>query len=77
MAYVQIKAWDVAELLGLELICSTIDDNGYETYEYDFHGKKIELSDDDYHSYCREEADEFVAQELLTQLGRHLAKIID
>jgi hypothetical protein len=79
MASVQITAWDVASLLGLRYagFKECTDKYGDVSYSHVFsiHEKIIEVNEYVYDN--EREALEGVSQELLTKLGRHLAKIID
>jgi hypothetical protein len=75
MATVNITAWDIAEKLGLVFVGEELDEHTIQLiYKYRFHGK--EIVDDLWHE-SEEDAKNSVAEELLRDIGKCLAGIID
>jgi hypothetical protein len=75
VATVNITAWDIAEKLGLVFVGEIWDDDlCHAVFKYNFHGKEIV---DDLWYETTEDAKNSVAEELLRDIGKYLAGIID
>jgi hypothetical protein len=75
MATVNITAYDIAEKLGLVFVGEEWDEyTSSYVYKFRFHGKEIV---DDLWYESEEDAKNSVAEELLRDIGKYLAGIID
>jgi hypothetical protein len=75
MATVNISAFDIAEKLGLHHVRTEFDKRtSCYVRTYSFHGKEIV---DDLWYESEEDAKNSVAEELLRDIGKYLAGIID